>query len=144
MCSRSWATEVNEAPCSDFPCRIENQISTWLSQEARVGVGLSFVNSRRPFADRFQLWLGLKSHLSQSGSRPDARPTWPKIKLIRKCVFPYQLLSPKAFQSGLGVPISHELFFRTKLIFIGKLNPGFCPRTWAFQFFWFVAPSEIS
>ena len=22
----------------DFPCRIENQISTWLSQEARVGV----------------------------------------------------------------------------------------------------------
>ena len=32
------ATEVNEAPCSDFPCRIENQFSTWLSQEARVGV----------------------------------------------------------------------------------------------------------
>jgi hypothetical protein len=37
MCSRNWPTEVNEAPCSDFPCRIENQISTWLSQEARVG-----------------------------------------------------------------------------------------------------------
>jgi hypothetical protein len=25
-------------PLRDWPCRIENQISTWLSQEARVGV----------------------------------------------------------------------------------------------------------
>ena len=31
-------TEVKEAPYRDLPCRIENQISTWLSQEARVGV----------------------------------------------------------------------------------------------------------
>ena len=31
-------TDVKEAPCSDFPSKIENQISTWLSQEARVGV----------------------------------------------------------------------------------------------------------
>ena len=38
ICSLSCATEVNEAPCSDCPSRIENQISTWLSQEARVGV----------------------------------------------------------------------------------------------------------
>src|SRR5438874_12867844 len=38
MCSRSWATELKEAPCRDFPSRIENQISTWLSHEARVGV----------------------------------------------------------------------------------------------------------
>jgi hypothetical protein len=29
---------VKEPPCRDFPCRIENQISTRLSQEARVGV----------------------------------------------------------------------------------------------------------
>jgi hypothetical protein len=29
---------VNDAPCRDFPSKIENQISTWLSQEARVGV----------------------------------------------------------------------------------------------------------
>ena len=38
MCLRSWATEMKEAPCRGCPSRIENQISTWLSQEARVGV----------------------------------------------------------------------------------------------------------
>src|SRR6266446_8530974 len=38
MCSLSCLTEVKDAPCSDFACRIENQISTCLSQEARVGV----------------------------------------------------------------------------------------------------------
>ena len=30
-------TDVKEAPCNDLASRIENQISTWLSQEARVG-----------------------------------------------------------------------------------------------------------
>ena len=38
MCSRSWLTAVKEAPLSDWPCRMENQVSTWLSHEARVGV----------------------------------------------------------------------------------------------------------
>ena len=32
------ATEVKDASLRDFPPRIENQISTWLSQEACVGV----------------------------------------------------------------------------------------------------------
>jgi hypothetical protein len=30
--------EVNEAPVSDLPCRMENQPSTWFSHDARVGV----------------------------------------------------------------------------------------------------------
>ncbi len=30
MGSPSCWTEVKEAPCRDLPCRIENQISTWL------------------------------------------------------------------------------------------------------------------
>ena len=38
MCSLSCLTEVKDAPRSDWPCRIENQISTWLSQDGRVGV----------------------------------------------------------------------------------------------------------
>ena len=38
MCSLSCLTDVNDAPCRDFPSKIENQISTWFSQEARVGV----------------------------------------------------------------------------------------------------------
>jgi hypothetical protein len=38
MCSLSCLTEVKDAPRSDWPCRIENQISTWVSQDARVGV----------------------------------------------------------------------------------------------------------
>ena len=29
--------DVKEAPCNDLASRIENQISTWLSQEGRVG-----------------------------------------------------------------------------------------------------------
>ena len=38
MCSLSCLTDVNDAPCRDFPSKIENRISTWFSQEARVGV----------------------------------------------------------------------------------------------------------
>jgi hypothetical protein len=38
MCCPSCLTDVNDAPCRDFPSRIENQISTWFSQEARVWV----------------------------------------------------------------------------------------------------------
>jgi hypothetical protein len=38
MWTTSCSTLVNEAPLSDFPVRIENQISIWLSQEACVGV----------------------------------------------------------------------------------------------------------
>ena len=37
ICRRSCLIDVNEAPASDLPCKIENQISTWLSQEALVG-----------------------------------------------------------------------------------------------------------
>src|ERR1700756_5581450 len=37
MCALSCSIELKEAPCRDFPSRIENQISTWLSHEARVG-----------------------------------------------------------------------------------------------------------
>lgn len=38
MWALSWATEVKDAPDKDLPCRMENQISIWLSQEALVGV----------------------------------------------------------------------------------------------------------
>ena len=31
------STDVKEAPCNDLASRIENQISTWSSQEGRVG-----------------------------------------------------------------------------------------------------------
>ena len=37
MCSCSWLTAVKEAPLSDWPCRMEDQVSTWLSHEALVG-----------------------------------------------------------------------------------------------------------
>ena len=38
MCVLSCSTDVNEAPVSDWPYRIENQPSPWFNQEARVGV----------------------------------------------------------------------------------------------------------
>lgn len=38
MWAVSCLTEVKDSQLRDFPCRIENQISTWLNQEARVGV----------------------------------------------------------------------------------------------------------
>lgn len=37
MCCSSCLRLVNEAPLNDRPCGIENQVSTWLSQEALVG-----------------------------------------------------------------------------------------------------------
>ena len=38
MCWMSWGTPVKDAPFNDSALRIKNQISTWLSQEAWVGV----------------------------------------------------------------------------------------------------------
>jgi hypothetical protein len=38
IAARSCATELKLAPCSVVRARIENQISTWLSQLAWVGV----------------------------------------------------------------------------------------------------------
>jgi hypothetical protein len=38
ICFLSCSIEVNEAPVSDWACKIENQHSTWFSQDARVGV----------------------------------------------------------------------------------------------------------
>lgn len=38
MRTLSSPSELNDAPWSALPARIENQISTWLSQDARVGV----------------------------------------------------------------------------------------------------------
>jgi hypothetical protein len=49
MWALSSSSELNEAPRSALPVRIENQISTWLSQDARVGVKWKFT-----FGWRFQ------------------------------------------------------------------------------------------
>ena len=38
IAARSWVTEVKLAPSRVLRARIENQISTWLSQLAWVGV----------------------------------------------------------------------------------------------------------
>src|SRR6476620_9550578 len=38
MCCCNCSTEVNDAPVSDWPCKMENQVSTWLSHDDRVGV----------------------------------------------------------------------------------------------------------
>src|SRR5262245_8907257 len=38
ICCFSCSTETNDARARDWPCRMENQPSIWLSQEARGGV----------------------------------------------------------------------------------------------------------
>ena len=67
----SCLTEVKEAPCRDFPCRIENQISTWLSQEARVGVKwkrtLGWRLSQRSFLGLWVLRLSRMTWMAVSG-----------------------------------------------------------------------------
>ena len=37
MCSCNCCTVVKEVPFNDWPWRMENQVSIWLSQDARVG-----------------------------------------------------------------------------------------------------------
>lgn len=38
MCSCNCWMAVKEVPFSDWPWKMENQVSIWLSQDARVGV----------------------------------------------------------------------------------------------------------
>jgi hypothetical protein len=38
MCCSSYLRLAKEASLSDYPCKIENHTSTWLSQDALVGV----------------------------------------------------------------------------------------------------------
>src|SRR4029079_10011481 len=47
MCFVSCSREVKEVPCSELACKLENQHSTWLSQEARVGVKWNFTRGCR-------------------------------------------------------------------------------------------------
>jgi hypothetical protein len=58
MAPRSWATEVKLAPSRAPRARIENQISTWLSQDAWVGVmwKWTFVCQARQ-RSRLGLWV---------------------------------------------------------------------------------------
>src|SRR5258705_6676640 len=59
MCSLSCSTDVNEVPVNDWPCRIENQPSTWFSQDARVGLYMECHErvARQPI---FVLLMGVK------------------------------------------------------------------------------------
>src|SRR5882757_1662716 len=71
MWSLSCLTEVKEAPLRDCAWRIENQISTWLSQEARVGVKwkrtLGWRLSQRSFLGLWVLRLSRTTWMAVSG-----------------------------------------------------------------------------
>ena len=58
IAARSWATEVKLAPSSVLRARIENQISTWLSQDAWVGVKWKWTFlCRASHRSRLGLWV---------------------------------------------------------------------------------------
>ena len=57
ICRRSCLIDVNEAPASHLPCKIENQISSWLSQEALVGVKWKRTLGWRSSQAAFFLWV---------------------------------------------------------------------------------------
>src|SRR5277367_3589761 len=70
MWALSSATELNDAPASDLPVRMENQISTWLSQEACVGVKWKWTfRWRLSHWSRLGLWVLRLSRMTDVAAR---------------------------------------------------------------------------
>src|SRR5258706_3879406 len=71
MWALSWLSELKEAPLSALLARIENQISTWVSHEARVGVKwkrtLGWRASQRSFFGLWVLRLSRMTWISRPG-----------------------------------------------------------------------------